>query len=276
MVGSSVLQKVSLRPYKPLAFGDLVRVGRDNDGGYVLPRRVIERSNVLLSLGVNDDWSFEAGALEINGKLRVVCVDGTTSTARVARKAMRKAVDMVGHLMSFQKEKLRRNASYLATPLRFHRFFSQHELLRLMVARDEGPGVTTLPALFTRVAASPHEWVLLKVDIEGAEYDVLSLPGDRYRRVAALLVEFHDLGRNWRRMEECVAELLQTFEIAHIHGNNFAGVIPGTGVPAALEFSFVHRSFAPESCAPSGHAYPIAGLDMPNNWQRPDLPLAFD
>ncbi|HNS26959.1 MAG TPA: hypothetical protein PKN91_02440 [Steroidobacteraceae bacterium] len=40
----------------------MMRVGRDHDGGYVLPRDVIERSHTLLSLGVNDDWSFEEAA----------------------------------------------------------------------------------------------------------------------------------------------------------------------------------------------------------------------
>jgi hypothetical protein len=276
MVQHAVPQKISLRPWRPLAFDDLIRLGRNNDGGYVLPRRVVGKCDVILSLGVNDDWSFEQAALELNPGLRVVCVDGTTSTGRVTRKALQKAVDMVGHFFALRWDKLRRNARYLSTPYRFHQFFSQHQLLRLMVRRDEGPGAVTLPALLSQVVRSRREWILLKVDIEGGEFDILPLSGDMFSRVAALLVEFHDLQRNWAAMEECVAELMQTFEIAHVHGNNFAGLIPGTLVPAALEFTFVHRSFAPESCAPSTLQYPAAGLDMPNNWQRPDLALSFD
>lgn len=38
---------------------DLVRVGRDNDGGYLISQQDIDHSDLLLSLGIKDDWSFE-------------------------------------------------------------------------------------------------------------------------------------------------------------------------------------------------------------------------
>ena len=38
---------------------DLVRIGRDNDGGYLVSKSDIEKSDVLIGLGINDDWSFE-------------------------------------------------------------------------------------------------------------------------------------------------------------------------------------------------------------------------
>ena len=38
---------------------DLVRIGRNNDGGYLVSKSDIEKSDVLIGLGINDDWSFE-------------------------------------------------------------------------------------------------------------------------------------------------------------------------------------------------------------------------
>ena len=38
---------------------DLVRIGRDNDGGYLVSKSDIEKSDCLIGLGINDDWSFE-------------------------------------------------------------------------------------------------------------------------------------------------------------------------------------------------------------------------
>ena len=38
---------------------DLVRIGRDYDGGYLVSQSDIEKSELLLGLGICDDWSFE-------------------------------------------------------------------------------------------------------------------------------------------------------------------------------------------------------------------------
>jgi hypothetical protein len=43
----------------PVELDDLVRVGSDFDGGYVLSERMIEKTKILLSFGVNDNWTFE-------------------------------------------------------------------------------------------------------------------------------------------------------------------------------------------------------------------------
>ena len=43
----------------PIEIDDLVRIGRDNDGGYVLPQRIFNFCDGLLSYGINKDWSFE-------------------------------------------------------------------------------------------------------------------------------------------------------------------------------------------------------------------------
>ena len=38
---------------------DLVRIGRDNDGGYLVSRNDIDNSDILISFGISEDWSFE-------------------------------------------------------------------------------------------------------------------------------------------------------------------------------------------------------------------------
>ena len=42
-----------------LPASDLIRIGRENDGGYLVSRSDIDKSDVLIGLGINDDWSFE-------------------------------------------------------------------------------------------------------------------------------------------------------------------------------------------------------------------------
>jgi hypothetical protein len=266
----------SLHAYHPVHFDDLIRVGREHDGGYVLPADVIDRSAALLSLGVNDDWSFEEGVHGRNPGIRVVCVDGNASLSRIVLKAMRKALEMIGALLTGQKDKLVRNARYLSRPLPFWRFFARHELLRLMVAETAGSRRITLPDLMDRVSPPGAEhWTILKSDIEGSEYAVLASAGDWMRRVSALVIEFHGLDRNWQQFVSCLDRLLREFHIAHVHGNNFDGMIPGTSVPVTVEVTLVNRAFAPGPRSLTPGPYPLAGLDMPNNRKLPDLPISF-
>src|SRR5580704_13841546 len=42
-----------------LKIDDLIRVGHNRDGGYVISESLMKQSSVLLSFGINDDWSFE-------------------------------------------------------------------------------------------------------------------------------------------------------------------------------------------------------------------------
>ena len=43
---------------------DLIRVGKDNDGGYLISKNDLSKSDFLLSLGICDDWSFEKNFLK--------------------------------------------------------------------------------------------------------------------------------------------------------------------------------------------------------------------
>lgn len=271
--------RASLREFRPVALDSLVRVGNDGDGGYVLPLVALQRSSTLLSLGVLDDWSFEAGALRLNPALRVVCVDGTATVGRVVKKAAQKLVDMVGQLLTFRWEKLRRNAAYLSRPLGFRKFFREHELLPLMLAARSGDGQISLPDLLARVhpadGRNENGWLLLKIDIEGAEFEILPMPLGWAQRTAALLIEFHDLDRNWDRFTAVMRTLQESFYVAHLHGNNFEGFIPGTDVPTALEVSLINKLLVPGTPPLSQRDYPLPALDRPNNWKRADLPLGF-
>jgi hypothetical protein len=274
MPGSSQ-NPVSLAAYRPVDLPGMSRVGRDFDGGYVVPRSVIERSHTLLSLGVNDDWSFEEAALAINPALRVTCVDGTTGMKRIVVKALKRFPQMLGHALSMQRHKAGRDWSCVRKPIEFRRFFSRHELLQLMVGPADTPGWITMPALLERATAGHDDWVLLKTDIEGAEYAALPGALERMDRVSALLIEFHDLDRQWDAFSLCMQGLMRTFHVAHVHGNNFDACIPGTRVPKTIEMTLVNRALVAGTPRSSTVDYPRAGLDMPNSRKRPELPLDF-
>ena len=45
--------------FKPDGLYDLIRLGSDHDGGYLVDPSSIEESKALLALGIGKNWSFE-------------------------------------------------------------------------------------------------------------------------------------------------------------------------------------------------------------------------
>ena len=50
---------INTKILRPINWKNLIRIGKDNDGGYVIPYEIISKTDVLLSYGINKDWSFE-------------------------------------------------------------------------------------------------------------------------------------------------------------------------------------------------------------------------
>jgi len=62
--------------FEPFYCKDIIRLGRDHDGGYLVNRQDILKSTRLLSLGVGDDISFEQDFIKIND-CQIDAYDGT-------------------------------------------------------------------------------------------------------------------------------------------------------------------------------------------------------
>ena len=60
---------------KPQYNYDLIRVGRDNDGGYLVEKKSLENTQSLISLGISNDWSFEESFLNKKKNISIKCFD---------------------------------------------------------------------------------------------------------------------------------------------------------------------------------------------------------
>jgi hypothetical protein len=94
--------------------------------------------------------------------------------------------------------------------------------------------------------------------------------------ICGLAIEFHELDVVWEQFNRIMQALEKDFVLTHIHGNNYGSYIPGTGIPLALEASFLNKKMMKEDLKRSSRTYPIAGLDYPNDPSRADLPINFD
>ena len=48
---------------KPKGSFDLIRIGNDNDGGYLVDKNSVLKSKSLIAMGISTDWSFEKHSL---------------------------------------------------------------------------------------------------------------------------------------------------------------------------------------------------------------------
>ena len=131
--------------------------------------------------------------------------------------------------------------------------------------------------------------MLLKIDIEGAEYDYFTSVD--IKAVAdvttGIVLEVHNVhDPKYRDQLVTVLNKLKPYYfLTHIHGNNWGGTFDlierindskftGYSLPVVMEFTFVNKRYA-NVAIPDNQKYPIAGLDMPNNADRPDTNLDF-
>lgn len=130
--------------------------------------------------------------------------------------------------------------------------------------------------------------LLLKIDIEGNEYEIFEDKGlyKWLQQATQIIIEFHDLKNRLHDLKEIVDRMGRDFVLAHIHVNNFADTFriydftnkPGADiiVPDVIELLFVKRDqIEEEDLMDEIINYPIHGLDYPNNPNARDHRVNF-
>ena len=212
------------------------RVGTDRDGGYVMLDDYITVRHAL-SLGIGLDVSWDI-AMADRG-IRVLQYDHSVNASPQA------------------------NGRFV-----FHR--------RRVVAMPQAPEDITLAQIMAGDPLTADDDIVAKVDIEGAEWDLLARTDtDVLARIRQLAIEFHWL-RNfadtgWRATAiAALRNLTATHCCIHVHGTNYApfAVIGGVPFPEVFEATFVRRT--DYRTFPSDAAFPTE-LDRPSNPKKPDL-----
>ncbi len=218
-----------------------MRVGSPNDGGYVMLDR-LRPSQAVFSYGLSWNIAFEAD---------------------LARRGH--TVFMFDHTIE-------------ALPEQHPGLNWFKEGLAAVSAPEQR--LFALPDHLARLA--PDAWgMILKLDIEGAEWDALAaLPAAVLDRFEQIVVELHDFRRagepGWRnRAKTVLHKLAQAFTVHHVHGNNHAPLaVVGNMFPVAdvIEVSYIRRDLEPRAGL---SALLPSYLDAPNDPARPEMPLWF-
>lgn len=232
-----------LTPYKTPS--GLIRLGPPEDGGYVTPVDVLEDCSALMTYGVGHDERYEHAFHKHTGK----------------------PVWMFDHTIG------RETGFDYGEGLNF-----VNEGLGLYPEGNCNDHVTHWGKYINSGNGRALGRVLLKVDIEGGEYSYFmnQSPKSLPRIVSGILLEVHWLGTESYRESfvEIMRNINKGFALCHVHGNNWGNLFEWEGyqVPDVMELTFINKDLL---LTENRGEYPVLGLDLPNNPNKPDYLLPF-
>lgn len=251
-------------------------MGRDNDGGYVLPEAAIASADALLSLGLNDDWSFDRAFNRLRPGAPIMGYDPTISRGKFWLKALGRTLVLPLAMLVKPRRSLTRCLHSWRVAADYGPFFggpARHVRLWISDRTDDGR-IALGDALAAPVFAGARRLVL-KMDIEGGEYPAFaSLPLSALAQTSLILVEFHDLSGRLPELERLARSLSPDFAVVHVHANNFAPI--RNGIPDVLEVVWMRRGICVVDPGQPMPELPLPGLDQPNRSWLPDIILRFE
>lgn len=216
---------------------DLIRIGGEGDGGYLLPN-VLGDVKYCFSPGVGDLAKFEEELARTYG------------------------------IKSFMAD-----ASVAAIPIANENF---EFIPKFLAHKTEGKFITLSDWVQMSIGEST-EPKILQMDIEGGEFPVLMCePRKLLGSFSILAIEFHGLERlNDPRFLKLLTAIFDKiyldFSICHVHPNNCCGIVlvDGEAVPRVMEVTFVRNDLL-EKCKSE------KPVSLPNPLDRKNVPSSPD
>ena len=244
---------------------NLIRIGPNRDGGYIIDKRIIKNINYVITCGLNDDWNFEKHFLKYKKDINILAFDHTVNCKFWTKKFLKD----IFHLIIFKKTSLWK-IKKIFNFIDYYLFFSGNKKhLKLKITNKISKNKsTTLDKILKN-----KRGVLLKIDIEGDEYFVLKDIKKNVNKISCLIIEFHNLNNNIKKILSFIKKV-KKLKIIHVHGNNVAN-LDKFSYPVGLEMTLINKKKIKLSRAKNNRVYPIKGLDFPNVKRNRDVQLKF-
>ena len=253
---------------QPREYLDLVRLGGQTDGGYVVNSCAVKESQVLLSFGLGPDFSFEQDFVKMNPNSKVFVYDHT-----ISKPTLKYLVSRTLHNLLYRNiKRIELDYSYYK---QYKEFFSKDNVkhLRRKISDSQffAIDIDTTEIMLEHIG----EKIFLKIDIEGDEYKALTQIYDHLESIQGMVIEFHNLGYTEPLLREILLKLENHFEISHIHPNNYSG-ISGNGMPDYMEVTLINKRLREKNKISTDKLrkkLPIDGLDFPNGKKYPQFEI---
>ena len=258
----------SFRYLIPFDENDLIRLGSKKDGGYIISKKSLEKDIFLLSFGMSSEWSFEEEFVKYNSLNLVHIYDHTVDLSFFLLRLYKSIKRIFYFKSSFKNTSIKTKEL-----LKYLRLKSSRILhYKKKISNDRLPLSKNLNECILNINYPGK--IMLKIDIEGDEYEVLQDINLYSEKVHTLIVEFHELDINLNKFEKLIKKIQKKYYIIHIHGNNVSGVCKNK-LPKTLEVTFLNRSDFFKDNQQTKFNFPIDKIDFPNHPYIKDIEINF-
>lgn len=232
----------ALRPFD-LFYFKKIRIGNKADGGYIVPRELLKDIDCCYTYSNGGNITFEAELNKLHPEIEIRLYDQTINIPKETEAPM-----------YFKKEGI--------------------------AARKN----KNLNTYFNHLKENNHlsKRILLKIDTEGAEWDVLEhFDSKLFDNIELLVIEFHNLleSKYLNKYLKVFNKLNKNFTIFHIHANNCSKIvkIDGTYFPNVLEVTYVNNKHVKIPKYVEKEAYPkeMDNANCINSPTSANYPLNF-
>lgn len=247
--------------FKPRGLYDLIRFGKDNDGGYLIGRNSALKSEYLISFGINDDWSFEEDFQKYNSKIKIFAYDPYVGNSFFLWKTWFSFLSLLrGHPKYFYYN--------IKKWILFKKFFNNKD--KFFFLKKIGKGGLKKPSITIDEIiknTNNNQNIFFKIDIEGSEYRILNDLINNSKCISGITIEFHDIDLHLDKIINFIKNI--NLELIHIHPNNCAEC-DSFGRPTVLEITFEKNPELLKNLVSFPHQ-----LDQKNDPENEDVKLIF-
>jgi len=245
---------------RPMVGVLMLRLGRNFDGGYVVPQLALSECDVLISLGYGYDSSFEREFLKLNRKKSVDLYDSNINIQSSVERLFLDLRSVIFRGRGFPVFRSKQLLEYLVV------LFNQR--INYKVGKIGHINDSKCLNLVDTLKASAYKKIILKMDIEGSEYESLDLDLHYLERFQCLIIEFHDIESRIDEFLTITKNIKRDFILINTHINNFAPIVKG--VPEVIELCFIRSSLIAKENLKRAESIPHPN-DLPCDPSKPEI-----
>jgi hypothetical protein len=220
---------------------DLKRFGSLYDGGYLFNELDIIKSDLLISLGIHDNWDFEEEIYRNYKFKKIICFDPETSNFLIFTYLLKS-------ILKLDKKKFQ---IYLK---KFKKFYELKSYSRFFKTKFDKNLI---------LEEFKKNNILLKVDIEGDEYKWLNFFLEFQENINSLAIEFHDIDKNLEKIKNFISKF--DLNLIHTHVNTFS---KKENIVLELTFS-KHSVFSNDKWV----QFDLSSIDNPNYFKHQNIEI---
>ena len=222
--------------FKPKNTYNLIRLGQDNDGGYIIQKDSLVNAKSLISFGLSYDWTFEKDFFKVKN-CPIHCYDPTIKYSSVKKLSRKNIINLLSLGNLFNKSLLKQNLKKIFLYNDYKKFFLNNDVMHYENSIGIGRNKVEFSEVMNRIKLYP---TFLKIDIEGSEYRILNDILKFQDKICGMVIEFHNIDLH----KDLISDFIRKFNLSlcHIHGQNPSGIdyLDRDNDPTQVEITFAN------------------------------------